>query len=76
MTKKKRLAREVLANAANVLAEEIWAGKWEYLAELKTAPIGKQVSLARELERRCPGHDIKTYLSAVAEAWWRRGREG
>ena len=75
MTKKKRLAREALATAANVLADEIVAGKWEHLAEMTTAPIGKQVSLARELERRCPGHYIGIYQSA-ANPWWRRGREG
>jgi hypothetical protein len=72
MTKKKRLAREALAKAADAFADEIWAGKWEHL--MMKAPIGKQVHLARELERRCPGHDLETYQSAVADAWWRRGR--
>jgi hypothetical protein len=66
MTKKKRLARIALENAADALSQENWAGKWE-----KDAPIGRQLKVASELERRCPGHTPEAYLDAVIYAWKR-----
>ena len=71
MTKKKQQARLALANAAKVLAGEIWDGKWDHVPERHKAPMGKQVVLARELERRCPGHSLEAYQAALAEAWFR-----
>lgn len=71
MTKKKRLARIALAHAAKELAAEIWDGKWEHIPDLHTTPIGRQLKLANELERRCPGHSLESYLAAIAEAWFK-----
>ncbi|QDU25781.1 hypothetical protein ETAA8_08520 [Anatilimnocola aggregata] len=74
MTKKKRLARLDLASKAERLADEVVAGKWDHIPELKSAPIGSQFALARELERRCPGHTIEVYLEAFGRAWWSKLR--
>jgi hypothetical protein len=67
MTEKKRLARIALDNAADAIALEDWVGKWE-----DDAPVGKQLAVAHELERRCPGHSLEEYLTAIAYAFKRK----
>ena len=71
MTKKKQQAKLALAAAAKELAGEIWSGKWDHNPETHSAPMGKQVVLARELERRCPGHTLEVYQAALAEEWYK-----
>jgi hypothetical protein len=65
MTQKKHLARVALSKAAKALSEEIWEGKWDHLQEVESVPIGQWAEMAKELERRCPGHTLQEYRDAI-----------
>lgn len=70
MSKKKTHAREHLREAVKSLVAEINSGAWNHIEELKTRPIGEQLELAKELEKRSPGHPKEVYLEAIGRALW------
>ena len=66
MTKKKHAARVALQAAARALSDEVWEGRWDHIASLKTRPIAELEEIFDELERRCPGHTRQEYQDAFA----------
>lgn len=70
MSKKKSRAKEHLRDAAKALLDEINSGTWNHISELKTRPIGEQIELAKELEKRSPGHSKEVYLETIGRALW------
>jgi hypothetical protein len=48
------------------LAEEVRAGRWDHIEEIKTRPVTACSEIVAELERRCPGFDFSTYQQAMA----------
>lgn len=66
MTDDSHFAHEQLNLAAAQLAEEIWAKRWEHVADLKVKPVGECVQVVAELEKRCPGFSASEYSRALA----------
>ena len=72
MTKKKHAVRVALLAASDALSDEIWEGRWDHIASLKTHPIGECVDIIDELERRCPGYTRQEYQDAIARSVFTR----
>lgn len=65
MTRRGHRAREQLREAAIALSEEIWAGKWQHVPDLKFKPIAEWTEILQELARRAPGHSEEAYEDAL-----------
>jgi hypothetical protein len=57
--------KEMLAKAADNLAEEIHRGKWDHIADLAVKPAGACAEIVQGLERRCPGYEFSDYRKAI-----------
>jgi hypothetical protein len=75
MSKKRQQARKTFAATADVLMEEIAAGKWDHIAPiLEHAPVEKWKAVLDEFWLRCPGHAEAEYVEALARSRWNRLR--
>lgn len=55
-----------LMTSAYDLAEEIWAGKWSHIIELKLKPAPDCEEIIEELCNRSPGYTLEQYKRAIA----------